>query len=429
MRTASKVNDVHVHFASHNSRTLKDVPVLLGEAGFLEFAKRVGFSEQEWIERGKLLQQSFMPFKVTEYYTNLIARQPEPYKAQMINIVVPPMGSQNFKGRFDPYGNKNYRQDARAFLQHKYPKTLLLHIDNFCISNCQFCYKVNEIRHELVKSAGIDEKVDMALSYLTEHPEIDNVLFTGGDPASFRRTSDLINLIDRLISHPNIRVVRFATKGLAYDPERFMDDELLDFFKSTNDRQRKQISIIAQINHPGEMSPISELAIHSLQEAHVQVRGQPALIKGVNNSVETLVDLQRKFLDNQIISYYLTVFMPVRGVEQYGLTLDEAFRNVAASKRQLSGLEKKGVLLASHDFGKFEVCGFYPNSLKPEKIILKWHQAAMPQHLPIQLKENIPTQPEDVLVLEYAQNSMYCIDHVFQYNKLPYVNSEGEIIM
>jgi KamA family protein len=369
-----------------------------------------------------------MPFKVTQFYADLIASQEEPYRGQMINVVLPTPGPKPFKGRFDPYGNKVYRQDARAFLQHKYPKTLLLHIDDFCISNCQFCYKVNEIRHEHVKPAGIDEKVDMALDYLDEHPEANNVLFTGGDPAAFRATSDLTKLIGRLIEHKNIRIVRFATKGLAYDPERFLDEELLAFFEQANAEPGKQISVIAQMNHPGEMGEVSARALRALRDVGVQVRGQPALIRGVNDSVETLVDLQRKFVDNQVISYYLTVFMPVRGVEQYALPLDEAFRRVAESKRQLSGLEKKGVLLTSHDFGKFEICGFLPTPEEPEKIVLKWHQAAMAKYLPEALKRAVPTRPEDLLVLDYRRGSMYNIDHVFQGNGLPYINSENELV-
>jgi lysine 2,3-aminomutase len=410
------------------SRNLKDVAVLSELAGYYQLAKKLDLSNEETHAREKALKESFMPFKVTKYYADLIAAQSEPYKTQMLNIVSPPpLGEKPFKGRFDPYGNKSYRQDERAFLQHKYHKTLLLHIDNFCISNCQFCYKVNEIRHEVVKSASIDEKVDLALEYVSENPEIDNVLFTGGDPASFRRTVDLTNLIGRLISHPNIRVVRFATKGLAYDPERFLDSDLLNFFSEVNNQPGKQVSVIAQINHPGEMSLISCKALNALRSVGVQVRGQPALIKGVNDDPNTLVDLQRKFLDNQIISYYLTVFMPVRGVEQYALPLDEAFSKVATSKRQLSGLEKKGVLLSSHDFGKFEICGFYPSTEKPEKIVIKWHQAARSKYLPQRLKDKVPTQPEDILILDYQKDKMYCIDHVFEFNDLPFCNSDGDL--
>ncbi len=406
---------------------MASLKVLSGVQGFEDFADKVGISGEERVQRREALKQSFMPFKVTEHYTDLIASQTEPYRTQLTNIVLPPTGEKPFRGRFDPYGNKSYRKD-QAFIQHKYDKTLLLHIDDFCISNCQFCYKVNEIRHETTENVGLDEKIDSALGYLTLHPEIDNVLFTGGDPASFRRTSQLTELIGRLISHDNVRTVRFATKGLAYDPARFLDGELLQFFSEINERPRKQVSIISQINHPAEMDKTSEEAIRQLQSVGVQIRGQPAIIRGVNDSVDTLIDLQRRFLDNKVISYYLTVFMPVRGVEQYGLPLDEAFRNVAESKRHLSGLEKKGVLLTSHDFGKFEINGFYPTPEEPEKIVLKWHEATMSKNLPESLKTRIPTRPEDILILDYDEGEMYCIDHVFERNNLPFFNSNGELV-
>jgi|GEM_PF-2203802 len=402
------------------------IELLAGKKGFEVFARIVGFSEEEKEERRALLEQSYMPFKVTEYYARLIAEQTEPYRTQMINVVLPPPGAKPFQGRFDPYGNRAYRQDDTSFLQHKYKKTLLLHIDDYCIANCQFCYKVNEIRHEEHEHKKINDKLHMALQYLEKHPHVDNILLTGGDPASFRKTAELNELLGALLDVPTVRLVRFATKGLAYYPERFLDEELLAFFRQVKDREGKQVSVISQFNHPGEFSAIAVKATRALQEAGVQVRGQPAIIRGVNETVDTLVELQRKFLDHQIISYYMTVFMPVRGVEQYALTLDEAFRNVAESKRNLGGLEKKGVLLTSHDFGKFEICGFYPNSRQPEKIVLKWHQAVAPQYLPDRLKELVPTLPEDILLLDYKPGEMYCLDHVFKHNGLPYIDERGE---
>lgn len=401
--------------------------ILTGEEGFEEFADVLNMSEQERGDRKQVLNDSFMPFKVTRFYTDLIDSQDEPYRTQMTNIVVPPVSVKHFVGRFDPYGNKKYRQNKRAFLQHKYPKTLLLHMDDFCISNCQFCYKVNEIIHESVEATGMMEKIDIAVEYLSQHGEIDNVLFTGGDPASFRRTKDITRLIGKLIEQDGIRVVRFATKGLAYDPDRFRDEELLEFFQEVNNRPQKQVSVIAQINHPGEMGENSREALRELRNAGVQIRGQPAIIKGVNDSVEILTDLQRKYLDNQIVSYYLTVFMPVRGVEQYGIPLHEVYKNVAESKRQLSGLEKKGILLASHDFGKLEICGFNPAPENPREIILKWHQATMSKYLPDSLMKRVPTRPEDIMILDYKPD-MFCIDHVFEGNDLPFTNSEGELV-
>lgn len=387
----------------------------------------INLVDEEKIARKKLLDESYMPFQITEYYANLIANTPEPAKTQLINIILPPVNNKKFIGRFDPYGNKTHRQEETYYLQHKYEKTLLFHIDEVCFSNCQFCYKVNEIRHEKVALEHINNRLEKCLNYLDLHPQIDNVLITGGDPA-FRNTNQLKKIFSSILSKKNIRIVRFATKGLAFNPSRFLDEELLGFLKKMNVDYGKQICIIVQMNHPAEFSHEAIIAIKKLQKAGVQLRGQPAIIRGVNDSVDVLTELQKKFMDNRVVSYYLTIFMPVRGVEQYALTLDEAFKSVALSKRKLGGLDKKGVLLASHNYGKFEICGFYPSVNTPLKIVLKWHQAVTEKYLPEGLKKLIPTQPEDILILDYEKDSMYCLDDVFRKNNLPYLDSNGVII-
>jgi lysine 2,3-aminomutase len=406
---------------------MSGLKILSGLDGFDRFMVLVGVSAEEAARRRILIETSFMPFKVTQYYADLIAATPDPQRIELINIVVPPDRERPFIGRFDPYGNVRVRQGETRYIQHKYERTLLLHIDEFCVANCQFCYKVNEIRNENVPRLTYQAKLDSSLAYLDVHPEIDNVLFTGGDPAAFRTSKELVTLIRGLLSQRNIRVVRFATKGLAYDPDRFMDAELLNFLDSTRTVVGKQVSIIAHISHPSELSDRSAKAIRTLQDVGVQIRAQPAMIRGVNDSVETLVRLQRAFLDLKMISYYMTVFMPVRGVEQYAIRLHDAFAVFAESKRQLNGLEKKGILLAAHDFGKFEICGFLPSVEAPAFIVLKWHQAAMSHYLPAELRKRAMTRPEDMLVLAYEPSHTYCIDHLFAYNDLPYFDLDGQI--
>lgn len=400
----------------------------IGAKGFEAFAGHVGLTADEREERRALLAESYMPFRVTRYYADLIRAQEEPYRLQLLNIVLPPPGTKKFRGRFDPYGNRHARSASTSFLQHKYPRTLLLHIDDFCVANCQFCYKVNEIRVERHEAWSYRDKLSMALDYLSAHTEIDNVLLSGGDPASFRKTEDLVTIMTRLLESPRVRFVRFATKGLAYEPSRFLDPALLAFFEHVNHGTPKQIQLIVQLNHPAEISPETERALKAVRAAGVQVRGQPALIAGVNDSASTLAALQRRFLDVQIVAYYITVFMPVRGVEQYGLPLHRAFGVVAASKRELGGLEKKGVLVASHDFGKLEVCGFHPTPEAPRQIILKWHQVARPELLPAGLRARVSCRPEDVLILDYEPESTFCVDDVFRFNGLPYHDSDNGLV-
>ncbi len=400
--------------------------ILSGEGGFETFARLVGLDAVEADRRRASLGGSFMPFACTEHYAKLIAAQREPYRTQLLNVVTPPAGGAPYRGRFDPYGNITYASGDHIFLQHKYVNTMLLHFVDVCLANCQFCYKVNEIRTENSSRGQTALKIAAALDYLDRNPVVNNVLFTGGDPAVVGAGA-LVSAIERLLAHPNVRVVRFATKAIAFDPRRFLEPELLALFERVNRMPNKQVVMINQINHPAELGEDAVEVLDRLRACGVQMRGQPAVVRGVNDDVDTLVDLQRRFLDHGIVAYYLTTFMPVRGVEQYGLTLEDVYERVSASKRQLNGLEKKGVLLASHDFGKFEIVGFERSHRRPERIVLKWHQAAMPQFLPARLKALVPTRPEDVLILGFVPGRMYCIDHVFAHNGLPYYDTEGQL--
>lgn len=400
--------------------------ILAGEDGFSEVARIVGLTGDELVMRRAALLASYMPFACTEHYARLIAAQSEPYRSQLMNVILPPIGTAPYRGRFDPYGNITYASDDHVFLQHKYVNTLLLHFVDVCLANCQFCYKVNEIRSERSSRGQTSLKITAALDYLDRAPEVNNVLFTGGDPATVN-ASALVSSIERLLAHPNVRIVRFATKAIAFDPIRFLDPELLAMFERVDAMPNKQVVMINQINHPAELGSEARHVLRELRLRGVQMRGQPAVVRGVNESVETLVALQRAFMDCGIVSYYLTTFMPVRGVEQYGLTLEDVYERVSASKRQLNGLEKKGVLLASHDFGKFEIVGFARTNGLPDRIVLKWHQAAMPQYLPARLKALVPTRPEDVMLLGFVPGRMYCIDHVFEHNGLPYFDADGTL--
>lgn len=382
-----------------------------------EFFERIGINSQEKLDRLLMLKRSFMPFHVTDHFTNVIEKEKNSaYKQQLINIVLPPTNKPLFEGRFDPYGNVNVRQGGVPYLQHKYDQTLLVHFDDACIGHCQFCYKIKEIKVDSTASGFQDSgKVFHVLNYLSEYPEINNILFTGGDPAAIRSSQRLKLTLDRLLDIGHIKTLRFATKGLAYHPQRFLDKDLLNLFEKINSMEDKRINIIAQINHPAEISSESKEAIQELQKVGVQIYGQPAIVQGVNDSVETLVDLQESFLANNIQSYYLVSFMPVKGVEQYALPLEVTYQRVAESKRRLNGLAKKGMFIAAHDYGKLEVCGFFPSPESPEKIILKWHELAMSKYLHDDFKEY---KAEDIMILDFKPNSLYCADQIFEYNGL-----------
>jgi KamA family protein len=394
---------------------MKKMKVFSGSVGFEEFCTAIGMMDDERALRRKCLNDSNMSFLVNEYYADLLKKTDEPQKQQLLNIVLPPVGEKKFEGRFDPYGNKKFRQADTTYLQHKYKQTLLVHINNACLSHCQFCYKVNELN--TAESHPYRKIVTDAIAYIKTHPQINNILLTGGDPMVFSNEY-LSYILEHFSDLPQIRGIRIATKTLSFYPLRFLDDELLSIFTNCN-KKKKHISIIAQISHPAEFSYTMVQAIEKIQQTGGSIRSQPVLARGINDRVETLTTLFQKTFDNKIVPYYLVHFMPVRGVEQYALPIDQAYKIAAKVNEELSGLEKKSIFIAPHDFGKFEVCGFYPSTEQPDEIVLKWHQIVNDAYLPKAFMDMIPTKNSPLLKLKYKKDSLYNMDDVFEYNQIP----------
>lgn len=361
-----------------------------------------------------------MPFQVNDYYAGLIKDAEGPDKQQMLNIVVPPVAKKPFTGRFDPYGNTKYRQGDKIYLQHKYKQTLLVHINNACFCRCQFCYKVNEVNND--ESFFYKQIVDDAVEYVKKHPVINNILLTGGDPMMLSNEA-LTYTLGEFCKLPQLRGIRVATKAVSFNPQRFYDGDLLALLSDCN-AKGKHISVVAQISHPAEFSPVMVEAVRKIQETGASVRSQPVLARGINDEVETLVKLFRKAYDNKIIPYYLVLFMPVRGVEQYAISMDEAYKIVSKLSTELSGLEKKNIFITANDYGKYEICGFLPSVDQPEEIILKWHQIANEKYLPKAFMDKVSIEPFSLLKLKYKKGAVYNIDDVFEYNQIPVKEDE-----
>jgi KamA family protein len=389
--------------------------VYTGMNGFEEFCDFIALDDGEREARRKCLLESNMPFQVNEYYAEVIKEAEGTDRQQLLNIILPPVAEKKFTGRFDPYGNKKYRKDDKIYLQHKYKQTLLVHINNACFSRCQFCYKVNEVNND--ESFFYRTIADDAVVYLRQHPEVNNILLTGGDPMMLSNEA-LSYILGKFSDLPQIRGIRIATKTLSFYPIRFLDEELLSILSDCN-KKKKHISVIAQISHPAEFSAKMIEAVEKIQKTGASIRSQPVLTHGINDDVKVLTALFQKAYDCKIVPYYLVHFMPVRGVEQYALPIDEAYKIVAQLSAELSGLEKKSIFITAHDYGKFEICGFCPSVDQPEEIILKWHQIVNEMYLPKAFVEKVSIEPGSLLKLKYKKGSLYNLDDLFAYNNIP----------
>ncbi|GKT41901.1 L-lysine 2,3-aminomutase [Colletotrichum spaethianum] len=209
-------------------------------------------------------------------------------------------------------------------LVHRYRDKALFLPVSVCPTYCMFCtrsYAVGANTETVDKDSykPILARWERVFNYIENTPELEDIVVSGGD--SYYLAPHQIKLIgDRLISMPNIRRFRFASKGLAVCPTRILDpnDPWVDALVAVSDKAkkaRKGVALHTHFNHPNEISWITEEASQKLNEAGVVVRNQTVLLRGINDDVETMSTLIRRLANNNIVPYYVYQCDMVKKVE------------------------------------------------------------------------------------------------------------------
>lgn len=196
----------------------------------------------------------------------------------------------------DPIGD--FTHSPVEGIVHRYPDRVLLKITHTCAVYCRFCF-----RREMVGPDGLKpltpKALDAALAYVAEHPEIWEVIVTGGDPLvlSSRR---LAELTDRLAKIDHVKVVRFHTRVPAVDPLA-ITAELVEALKCPG----KAVYVALHANHPREMTAEVRSACAKFVDAGLPMISQTVLLRGVNDDPAVLGALMRAFVETRIKPYYL----------------------------------------------------------------------------------------------------------------------------
>jgi lysine 2,3-aminomutase len=217
-------------------------------------------------------------------------------------------------------------------LTHRYPdKALFLSLDT-CPVYCRFCTRsyavgVDTDEVEKVSLKATEERWEKAFQYISERPELEDIVVSGGD--SYQLKARQITLIgNRLLAMPNIRRIRFATKGPAVMPMKLITDtEWVDALSAVVDQGRKlhkEVVMHTHFNHPNEITAITKRALDGVFARGIIVRNQAVLQRGVNDSIETMQLLVKRLGHCQVHPYYVYVHDLVKGVEDLRTTLQTA---------------------------------------------------------------------------------------------------------
>ena len=231
-------------------------------------------------------------------------------------------------------------------MQHKYNETVLFFPSQgqTCHAYCTFCFRWPQF-------VGMDEmkfamKEGEALAqYVKEHPEISDILFTGGDPM-IMKASLFAAYIDKLLDAdlPNLKTIRIGTKALSYWPYKVLTDkdadETLDTFRRIVSKG-KHLAIMAHFNHLVELKTGSvKQAIKKMRETGAQIRTQSPLLTHINDDANMWAQMWQKQVDLGCIPYYMFVVRDTGAQHYFGVPLVRAHEIFKNAIKQVSGLAR-----------------------------------------------------------------------------------------
>lgn len=227
-------------------------------------------------------------------------------------------------------------------LQHKYRETLLVfpRQGQTCHSYCTYCFRWAQFVDEPDLKLAVSSSQVMT-NYLDHHPEITDVLLTGGDPMVMR--TDLIaSYIEPLLTRDNVHTIRIGTKAVSYWPYRFTEgveaDSLLRLLERAV-RAGKHVAMMLHLSHPAELkTEAGREALRRLGDTGAVLRAQAPVIHHINDDPDVWAELWRTEVRHGVVPYYMFVERDTGARNYFGLPLARALEIYQGAYRQVSGL-------------------------------------------------------------------------------------------
>ena len=235
----------------------------------------------------------------------------------------------------DPIGDDAH--SPVAGIVHRYPDRVLLKLVNVCAVYCRFCF-----RREMVgpgRQMLSADQLGAALAYVAGHPEIWEVILTGGDPLvlSARRLGDVVK---RVATIGHVKIIRLHTRLPVVAPER-ITPALISALKA----RHKTTYLALHANHPRELTPKVRAACARIVDAGIPMVSQSVLLRGVNDDADTLEQLMRGFVECRIKPYYLHHADLAPGTAHFRTTIAEGQTLMRALRGRVSGLAQPTYVL------------------------------------------------------------------------------------
>jgi lysine 2,3-aminomutase len=290
-------------------------------------------------------ERSGFPISITPYYLGLIDRSDPacPIRRQVV-----PLQDETrvTKGDLlDPLGEEAH--EVAPDLIRRYPDRALLFVSDRCAVYCRFC-----TRSRLVGAGGGArslERLAPAHAYIRAHPEVRDVIVSGGDPFVMA-TDRLAGIVHALRQIASVETIRLATRVPVVLPQRITEELLAAL------APHHPLWVMTHFNHPRELTPEARAACRRLADAGFPVMNHTVLLRGVNDRVDVLTELFRGLVRERVRPYYLLQADPVRGTGHLRTPLAVGARLMGELQGRLSGIAiPKLIVDTPGGFGKVPV--------------------------------------------------------------------------
>lgn len=258
-----------------------------------EYLMNIKFSPEEREKLNKTNEK--FPLSITPYYLSLIDKD---------NIQNDPVCKQAFLNERELIVSKSEMSDPLAEDQdspvpgitHRYPDRVLFLVSNICAMYCRHCTRKRKVGD--VDSIPNKEQIMLGLDYIRNHPEVRDVLLSGGDP--FLLSDSYLDwILEELSKIPTVQVIRIGTRIPVVLPYR-VTDNLVNVLK-----KYKNLWINTHFNHPQEVTTSAKIATAKLSDVGIPLGNQTVLLAEVNDCPKIIKALVHRLVENRIRPYYL----------------------------------------------------------------------------------------------------------------------------
>jgi len=307
------------------------------------------------------------PLSVTPYYLSLIDPDDpgDPIRKQAIpSILEMTMAS---LGAEDPLGEKE--DSVVPGLVHRYPDRVLMVLTDICPMLCRHCTRKREWQHG--RWVRTNNEIEAMLEYLRRNDSIRDVIISGGDPLTLS-TSHLESIISKVRSIRHVEIIRIGTRFPVVLPQR-IDSELCAMLSKYS-----PIWLNTHFNHPREITLEAAEACDRLLRSGIPINNQSVLLRGVNDTVETMLRLCQDLLRIKVRPYYLFQCDEVQGTEHLRTPVEVGIKIIEGMRGYTSGLAVPTFVVdLPHGGGKVPLQPDYVVSQTENELVLRNYEGRL----------------------------------------------------